>query len=108
MRDDARPRCAVGLPGGGARCCQPSFVLSGSRFGLVAFEAGDNGGEVVGGTGVHLREPGLAATFGAFDDVEGELEMFAMLGQELGVVMKTGQLGQALACGQLCCSGSPQ
>jgi len=29
-------------------------------------------------------------------------------GRNSGVVMKTGQVRQALACGQLCCSGKPQ
>lgn len=53
-------------------------------FALVAFEAGDDRGEVVGGAGVHFGEPSLAVLFGAFDDVECELKVVAVLGQELG------------------------
>ena len=87
------------------------MLLSARMFRLPWFwivEGGDDVVQVVQDLTVHLGESLLSAGLGGGDQLQGLLPLFAVLGRNSAVVRNIGQVRQALACGQLCWTGSPQ
>ena len=76
-------------------------------FGVV-FECGDDVVEVAEDLLVHFDEAALSAGFGGGDDLHDLLAVLTVLGRNSAAVTNIGHVRQALACGQVFCTGSPQ
>ena len=108
-RDGAAP---CGGSSASGRCDDVVGVVS-SHAGVRALRRGlldlaDHPVEVGQNLLVHLGHAGLSAAFGHVDQGEGAPRCSRSSGRNSGPVRKTGQVRQALACGQVRCSGSPQ
>ena len=84
-----------------------TWVIAGAVT-LERFERGDDAVQVV----LHLAQvsgqAGLAVRVGAGDEPQVDRGLAAVGVEESGVVWKSGQVRQALGCGQSCCGGRPQ
>jgi hypothetical protein len=74
----------------------------------IGFQIGDDLLQVAQDLAVHLDHPRLAAGLCGGDDLQQLLALFVVLWHDSEVVTNIGQVGRALACGQVFCTGRPQ
>ena len=88
----------------GRSTCSAGDDLAGAGL----FQRGDDRVELAEGAGVLLGDAGQAGVLGVGDELAGFVALAAVLGEEVGVVMKNRQSRQGLAYSQSVWTGAPQ